>query len=389
MTDLITPATTAAQPATAEAPQQTTHQATPGAPATQPRTLEHAATGRAPRTDFGSLTVVHTRHWARWAISALVGFVILQLLWTLATNPGYDWPTFAEYFFSPAILRGLGMTLLLTAVAGSIGFVAGGILALMRLSKSPLLTSFAWAFIWFFRSVPLLVQVLVWFNLGYLYPTIGLGIPFTTEYFVETDTVSLVSAFGAAILGLSLHQAAYSAEIIRGGILSVDQGQLEAAAALGLPARVRVTRIILPQAARSILPNAFNEVIGLLKGTSIVSVIALSELFYVAQVIYNRNLHVIPLLIVAVVWYTLLTTVLSIGQFYVERHFARGSVRELPPTPIQRARAWVARQWARLDEPDPNETRPNETPKDAATTGASTTGATTTAAATTEGKDNA
>ena len=194
--------------------------------------------------DFGALPVVRTRHWARWILSAIAGFVILQLVWSLFTTPGYDWPTFGKYFFSPAILRGLGMTLVLTVVAGTIGFVAGGVLALMRLSKSPLLSGFAWAFIWFFRSVPLLVQVLVWFNLGYLYPTIGLGIPFTTEYFVEAETVVLVSAFAAAVLGLSLHQAAYSAEIIRGGILSVDQGQLEAAAALGIPQHLRITRII-------------------------------------------------------------------------------------------------------------------------------------------------
>jgi polar amino acid transport system permease protein len=302
--------------------------------------------------DFGTLPVVRTKHWVRWILGALAVFVVAQLVWTLFTNPAYGWPVVAEYFFSPAVLRGLGMTLLLTLVAGSIGFIVGGALALMRLSKSPLLSSFAWAFIWFFRSVPLLVQILIWFNLGYLYPTIGLGVPFTTDYFVEAETVTLVSAFAAAVLGLSLNQAAYSAEIIRGGILSVDQGQLEAAAALGIPRWVRVTRIILPQAARSIIPNAFNEIIGLLKGTSIISVIALAELFYVAQVIYNRNQQVIPMLIVAVLWYAILTTALSIAQFYIERHYSRGASRVLPPTPIQQAKSWLVTQWARLDETD-------------------------------------
>jgi polar amino acid transport system permease protein len=300
--------------------------------------------------DFGALPVVRTKHWVRWILGAVVIFVVAQLVWTLFTNAGYGWPTVAKYFFSDAILRGLGMTLTLTVVAGAVGFAVGSLLALMRLSKSPLLNSFAWSFIWFFRSVPLLVQVLVWFNLGYLYPTVGLGIPFTTDYFVETQTVTLVSAFAAAVLGLSLNQAAYSAEIIRGGILSVDAGQLEAAAALGIPRARRITRIILPQAARSILPNAFNEIIGLLKGTSIISVIALSELFYVSQVIYNRNQQVIPLLLVAVLWYMVLTTVLSVAQFYVERYFSRGSARVLPPTPIQRARAWISVQWNRLDD---------------------------------------
>ena len=300
--------------------------------------------------DFGALPVVRTKHWIRWILGAVVIFVVAQLVWTLFTNAGYGWPTVAKYFFSDAILRGLGMTLTLTVVAGAVGFAVGSLLALMRLSKSPLLNSFAWSFIWFFRSVPLLVQVLVWFNLGYLYPTVGLGIPFTTDYFVETQTVTLVSAFAAAVLGLSLNQAAYSAEIIRGGILSVDAGQLEAAAALGIPRARRITRIILPQAARSILPNAFNEIIGLLKGTSIISVIALSELFYVSQVIYNRNQQVIPLLLVAVLWYMVLTTGLSVAQFYVERYFSRGSARVLPPTPIQRARAWITVQWNRLDD---------------------------------------
>ncbi|TFC21779.1 amino acid ABC transporter permease [Cryobacterium glucosi] len=300
--------------------------------------------------DFAALKVVHTRHVVRWIFGALVLFVVLQFLWSLATNDKYGWPIFATYFFAPAIIKGIQLTLALTVVSGTIGFVLGTLLALARLSKSPILNSVSWSFIWFFRSVPLLVQLLVWYNLGYLYPRLGLGVPFTDNYFWSFDTVTLVSQFAAAVLGLSLNQAAYSAEIIRGGILSVDQGQLEAAAALGLPRHVRVLRIILPQAARAILPNAFNEIIGLIKGTSIVSVIALGELFYVTQVIYNRNQQVIPLLLVSVVWYIIFTTVLSVAQFYVERHFARGALRVVPPTPIQAARGWVKTQWARLDE---------------------------------------
>ena len=173
----------------------------------------------------------------------------------------------------------------------------------------PLLSSVSWAYIWFFRSVPLIVQMLLWYNLGYLYPTLGLGIPFTTDFwFVEFPTVHLISPFAAAVLGLGLHQAAYAAEIIRGGLISVDQGQLEAAAALGIPARQRLFRIVLPQAMRSILPTAANEVIGLVKGTSVVFVIAIPELFYPVQVIYSRNSRVIPLLLVAVVWYPIITT---------------------------------------------------------------------------------
>ncbi|WP_085482748.1 ABC transporter permease subunit [Agreia pratensis] len=298
-----------------------------------------------------AVKVVPTRHWWRWVLSALVAFAVLQFAWSLVTNKQYEWNVFAEYFFSQSVLNSLGVTLGLTVVSVIGGFILGAVLANFRLSKSPLLSGAAYVYIWFFRSVPLLVQILVWYNLGYLYPTLGLGTPFTTDFWlVEFSTTTLITAFAAATIGLTLHQAAYFAEIIRGGILSVDQGQLEASAALGLPRRVRFFRIILPQAARAILPNFFNEVIGLVKGTSVVFVVALPELFYTVQVIYNRNQRVIPMLLVAVVWYAIITTVLSIIQFYVERHYARGAHRELPPTPIQRATAWVKQQWARLGD---------------------------------------
>jgi polar amino acid transport system permease protein len=305
------------------------------------------------RVDIGDIPVVHTRHWFRWTLGIVVLFVVAQFAWSLVTNENYDWDVFAHYFFSTPVLEGVGLTLLLTAVSATIGFLLGTLLALARLARSPLLNSAAWLFIWFFRSVPLVVQLVVWYNLGYLYPALGLGTPFTTDFWiVEFPTVQLISAFAAAILGLSLHQAAYSAEIIRGGLLSVDQGQLEAAAALGIPPRRRLSRIILPQAMRSIIPNATNEVIGLVKGASVVFVIALPEVFYAVQVIYNRNSRVIPLLLVAVVWYTVITTILSIAQYYIERYYARGAVRVLPPTPLQRVRHWVGVQWARLGDDD-------------------------------------
>ncbi|MFT4259124.1 amino acid ABC transporter permease [Microbacterium sp.] len=304
--------------------------------------------------DLGAVTVVHTRHWWRWTIAAIIVFILVQFAWSLVTNDRYMWGTFAEYFFSGPVLIGIGYTLSLTAISAVVGFLLGTVIALGRLSKSALLNSAAWTYIWFFRSVPLVVQIIVWYNLGYLYPTLGLGTPFTTDFWlVEFPTVQLISAFAAAILGLGLHQAAYSAEIIRGGLISVDQGQSEAAAALGIPASRRLLRIILPQAMRSIIPNATNEVIGLVKGASVVFVIAIPELFYAVQVTYNRNSRVIPLLLVAVVWYTIITTILSIAQFYIERHFARGSVRTLPPTPLQQARRWLSTQWARLGDDAP------------------------------------
>ncbi len=295
-------------------------------------------------SDGDALRVVPLRHWWRWAFSAVAVFVIAQLAWTLFANEQWRWPVFAEYFFNEAVLRGLWLTLWLTAVSAALGFVLGAVLALARLSGSALLSSFAWGYTWFFRSIPLVVQLVLWFNLGYLFPTLGLGTPFTTDFWiVEFDTTRLISATVAAILGLSLHQAAYSAEIIRGGLLSVDQGQIEAAKALGIPRGRRFFRIVLPQAARAIVPNAFNEVIGLLKGTSVVFVLALPELFYTVQVVYNRNQQVVPLLLVAAVWYTIFTTVLSVVQYAIERRFARGSVRELPPTPLQRLRSGIRR----------------------------------------------
>ncbi|GGC34604.1 amino acid ABC transporter permease [Brevibacterium sediminis] len=298
------------------------------------------------------LKVVRVRHWGRWAVSAVIILLIAQFLWSLVANEKYGWGTFGEYFFSDAVLDGLLMTLWLTVISIVGGFIIGTVLAVFRLSSSTLLNAVAWWYIWFFRSVPILVQVLVWYNLGYLYPRLGLGTPFTDDFWIFSfPTTSLLTAFAAVAIGLTLHQAAYSAEIIRGGIVSVDAGQTHAAAALGLPRRVRFFRIILPQAARSILPAGFNEIVGQVKGTSVAFIVALPELFYSVQVIYGRNQQIIPLLLVAVVWYAIITTVLSVVQYYVERRFSRGTV-DLPPTPIYRAKKQITDLWHRLGEED-------------------------------------
>ncbi|QTF73107.1 amino acid ABC transporter permease [Arthrobacter woluwensis] len=283
--------------------------------------------------------MVPARHPWRWVGTVLVTILVAAIAYSLATNPRWEWGVVAQWFTAQSVVNGLLETLKLTVIAGTLGFLLGFVLALMRLSASPLLVGVAWTFSWIFRSTPLLVQLLLWYNLGYLYEKISLGIPFTDVRFFEASTTTLISQFAAAVLGLSLNQAAYSAEIIRGGILSVDAGQLEAAAALGIPAWRRNTRIVLPQAMRAILPNAFNEIIGLVKGTSVVYVLAYSELFYTVQVIYNRTQQVLPLLLVATLWYVVITSVLSVAQYYIERHYSRGSVRNLPPTPWQRIRA--------------------------------------------------
>lgn len=290
--------------------------------------------------------VLPARHPWRSLASMLGVIVILVIVWALITNPRWQWGVVAQWFTAESIVRGLGLTLSLTAIAGVAGFVLGFALALLRMSSSPVLAGLAWTYIWIFRSVPLLVQLLLWYNIGYLYETIVLGIPFTDVVLLEASTTELVGKFAAAALGLSLHQAAYAAEIIRGGILSVDAGQLEAAKALGLPAWRRSVGIVLPQALRAILPPAFNEIISLVKGTSIVYVLALGDLFYTAQIIYSRTNEVIPMLMVATIWYIVITTALNIVQYYVERRVARGAVRSLPPTPWQRVRARLASERA-------------------------------------------
>lgn len=295
-----------------------------------PRHSVEASKHNAPE-DYSHYRIVPARYHARTA-GTITGIVIIALvLQSVFGNPRWGWPVFAEWFFSEPVLLGLARTLLLTLLGAILGFALGTVLALARVSMSPVLVATSWGFIWLFRSIPLIVLLLILNNLGYLYERIYLGIPFTDFQFFNYATTSLLTPFAAAVIGLSLHLGAFSAEVIRGGILSVDQGQHEAAAALGLPKRHQSRRIVLPQAMRSIVPTAFNEIIGLAKGTSVVYILALPELFYTIQIIYRRNLEVIPLLMVATVWYLIILSVLSIIQYHIERHYARGALRTLPP----------------------------------------------------------
>ncbi|WP_040817577.1 amino acid ABC transporter permease [Nocardia jiangxiensis] len=293
-----------------------------------------------PEADEGALPVARTWHPWRWLVAALALIVVAQFAHGLVTNPGWDWPTFARYFTATSVLSAMRVTLELTFWGTLFGFLLGVWVAVARLSKIPVLQVIAWAYVWAFRSIPLIVQLLFWFNIAYLYKRMAIGIPFGPAFFTF-DVNGVISGFTAAVIGLALHQGAYSAEIIRAGIISVDPGQLEAAKSLGLPWRRQFFTIVAPQAMRGILPNAANEVISLFKGTSIVSVMAIAELFYQVQVIYGRNGRVVPLLMVATVWYIVLTSVLSVVQYYIERHFAKGGQRDLPPTPWQRVRAKV------------------------------------------------
>lgn len=310
-----------------------------------PHVVGNKAKTQAVKGDYSHLKIVPARYPLRTAGTIFSVLLIAGILHSVFGNPRWGWNVFAEWFFAEPVLVGLGRTLLLTALGGAFGFIFGTLLALARVSGSPLLAAVSWTYIWIFRSIPLIVLLLILNNLGYLYETVTVGVPYTGINFFSWNTTQLITPFAAAVLGLTLNQAAFASEIIRGGILSVDQGQLEAASALGLPKGRQARRIILPQAMRSILPTAFNDIIGLAKGTSQVYILALPELFYTIQIIYRRNLEVIPLLMVATVWYLIILTVLSIIQHYIERHFSRGALRN-PPPPFFTAlyRAFVPRK---------------------------------------------
>ncbi|WP_055586602.1 amino acid ABC transporter permease [Peterkaempfera griseoplana] len=291
--------------------------------------------------------LVPRRHLGRLAAAAAALLVLGMVVNSVVRNQAFQWDVVGRYFTTTAVLDGLLLTLWLTALTMALGFVLGTLLAVMRLSANPVLRTLSWGYVWIFRSTPILVQLLFWFNIGALYPTLGFGIPFGPE-FVSFRTVNLLGATATAVIGLTLHEAAYAAEVVRGGILSVDGGQVEAAQALGLSRTRVLRRIVVPQAMRSIVPTAGNMLIGTLKGTSIVSVLAVQDLLYSVQLVYNRTYQVIPLLMVATLWYVAITSVLGIGQFYVERHYARGATRDLPPTPLQRLRGQAAAVRARL-----------------------------------------
>jgi polar amino acid transport system permease protein len=229
------------------------------------------------------------------------------------------------------------MTIKLTVLSMAIGIVLGIVAAVMRLSENPVVRSAAWLYVWFFRGTPLLVQILFWFSISSLFKSLAFGIPFG-PHFASENTNHLISLFSSALLALSLNEGAYMSEIVRAGILSVDEGQSEAAHALGMTKLQTMRRIVLPQAMRVIVPPTGNETNSMLKSTSLVSVVGIFDLLRSAQAIYNNNYKTIPLLIVAVIWYLAMTSVLQVGQFYLERYYGRGSTRTVALTPLQKAK---------------------------------------------------
>ena len=266
--------------------------------------------------------VVPLRHPGHWVAIAILAVLAAMAVHFLVTNPKLRWDLVGGYLFERSVLRGLLLTVELTVIAMLVGIVLGTVLAIMRLSANPVLRGVAGGYVWLFRGTPILVQLLFWFFLGSVLPRISIGVPFGPE-FASASTNTLVTQFTAAVLGLGLNEAAYMAEIVRAGIGSVDSGQREAAEALGMSPALTYRRVVLPQAARVIVPPTANDTISMLKLTSLVIVIGLPELLTTVQLIYSRNFQQIPLLIVASLWYLALTTLLTFAQSRIERRVNR------------------------------------------------------------------
>jgi polar amino acid transport system permease protein len=283
------------------------------------------------------IRAVPVRHPGRWIAAVIVLVIAVAIVHSVATNPRFEWHVVGDYLFDERILEGVRVTIELMVIAMVIGVLLGALLAVMRLSPNPLVSRASWLYIWFFRGTPVLVQLLFWYNIAALYPRISLGIPFGPS-FVHADANTLITPFTAAILGLGLNEGAYMAEIVRAGIISVDAGQSDAARALGMTRLQTMRRIVLPQAMRVIIPPTGNETISMLKTSSLASTIVVTELLYASQLIYSVNFKTIQLLIVASGWYIALTSILYVGQYYLERHYGRGSSRNEALSPLQRAR---------------------------------------------------
>jgi polar amino acid transport system permease protein len=283
------------------------------------------------------IRAVPLRHPGRWVATIVLLVLAAMLAHSMVTNPHWGWGTIRSNLFAPPIVQGAEKTLELTAISMLVGVILGVLFAVMRLSPNPILSGASWTYIWLFRGTPVYVQLLFWYAVSYLFPVISLGIPFGPS-FLHLSANTLITPLVAAVLGLGLNEGAYYAEIVRAGILSVDHGQFEAAQSLGMRRVTLMRRIVLPQAMRVIVPPTGNEVNNMLKTTSLAVVVTYPELVYQTNNFIARTYITIPFYINACIWYLFMTTLLTIGQFYVERYYARGSSYALPPTPIQRIR---------------------------------------------------
>ncbi|MGP3972805.1 amino acid ABC transporter permease [Streptomyces sp. 8N114] len=279
-----------------------------------------------------AIKAIPVRHYGRYVSAVVVLGLLALLVRAFATAEGLRWQAVGDFFFNDQILEGVRNTLVVSVLSMLIGLVLGIVLAVMRMSKNPVTSSVAWGYIWFFRGTPVYVQLLLWFNLALIFPV------FNIMPIYKDEMTDVMTPFMAALLGLGLNEAAYMAEICRAGIQSVDEGQTEASQALGMTQGQNMRRIVLPQAMRVIVPPTGNEFINLLKTSSLCSVVMYEELLRKAQNIGNNSSAVVEMLLVATIWYLVVTSVFSVGQYYLERRYARGSLRQLPDTPWQRIR---------------------------------------------------
>lgn len=304
-----------------------------------PTTPDVTDSGVRQRDPALGIKAIPQRHPGRWLAATVVAVLLASLIYSAVTNPRYQWQVVAQWLTAETIVSGLLMTLKLTAISMVIGIVAGIVVAVMRGSTNRLLSRVAGAYIWFFRGTPLLVQLVFWFNLSALYPRIGLGVPFGGPDIATFDANVVITPMMAAILGLALNETAYMAEIVRAGISSVPAGQLSAASALGMTRLQTMRKIVLPQAMRVIVPPTGNQTISMLKTSSLVSVLAIPELLYSSQIVYARTFQTIPLLIVASIWYLVMTSILTVAQSYLERRFSPDADRPEGRRAARRARA--------------------------------------------------
>ncbi|WP_369146467.1 amino acid ABC transporter permease [Streptomyces sp. R44] len=291
-----------------------------------------AGAGPAPAgTPPEAIKAIPVRHYGRW-VAAFVVAALLGLLGYAFAQGNVRWATVPEKLFDPSILSGLWHTVLISVASMALGLVLGIVFAIMRLSKNPVTNAVAWLYIWIFRGTPVYVQLLIWFSLALIFPVFNIG-------FYKDEMTDVMTPFLAALLGLGLNEGAYMAEIVRAGIQSVDEGQTEAAHALGMSQGRTMRRVILPQSMRVIIPPTGNEFINMLKTSSLVVAVQYPDLLRAAQDIASTSFAVMEMFFVASIWYLVLTTIFSIGQFYLERHYAKGSLRSLPPTPWQKVKA--------------------------------------------------
>lgn len=278
-----------------------------------------------------AIKAIPVRHPGRWVSGAIVIGLLAALVYAFAQGD-IKWGTVGDMAFDRQVVESAGKTLWISVLAMALGVVLGVLLAVMRLSKNPVTSSVAWLYIWFFRGTPVYVQLLLWFNLALIFEYLNIpGI-------YKDEMTDVMTPFMCALLGLALNEAAYMAEICRAGIVSVDQGQTEASQALGMTQSKTMRRVVLPQALRVIIPPTGNEFINLLKTSSLVYVVTYGELMRTTSQIGSTSYAVMEMLFVASLWYIVMTSVFSVGQYYLERRYARGSQRDLPPTPWQRVK---------------------------------------------------